>query len=93
MQLFPYYRKSHAGFSMTLPENLLSDCDLLSAFAPAGGKNLSAACGAHSGSEAMYLCALSFLGLICHFSHICILLKMMSLQLPISGTAAESFIV
>jgi len=51
-----------------------SDCDLLSAFAPAGGQNLSASLGAHSGSEAMHFCALSFLGLKCHLCHLYILL-------------------
>lgn len=53
---------------------LRSDCDLLSAFAPASGKNLSAALGAHSGQEAVYFSALSFLGLECHLCHLYFLL-------------------
>jgi len=48
---------------------LVSDCDLLSALAPASGKNLSAALGAHSGPEAVNLRALSLFGLICHLCH------------------------
>ena len=58
-----------------------SDCDLLSAFAPACGKNLPAALGAHSGSESMYFCALPFLGLKCHFCHLYILLNRNSCEM------------
>ena len=65
------------------PGNLLSDCDLLSAFASACGKNLSAAGCAHSGSESVYLSALSLLGLECHFSHWYFLLLRYSCRCPV----------
>lgn len=73
---------------------LWSDCDLLSAFAPACGKNLSAALGAHSGPEAVNLRALPFLRLICHFCHFRFLLKWKvrdcSQQPPYSSETARS---